>query len=119
MKKYTDLSKFSADGAIGALCNFPKKAADAAQLPRPECAAGTDEAPTCCGSAQKFLKDGTKMSVETCQLASATTYTYYPKLPANAVVAPTAETWRFTCISGAKNLVAAATAALAAGYMMA
>jgi hypothetical protein len=65
------------------------------------------------------LKDGTKLSIETCQLADATTYTYYPALPENAVVAPTPETWRFQCISAAQKLAAAATAALAAGYMMA
>lgn len=75
--------------------------------------------PLCCGAAQRFLKDGTKLSIETCQLADATTYTYYPALPENAVVAPTPETWRFQCISAAQKLAAAATAALAAGYMMA
>ena len=72
--------------------------------------------PLCCGAAQRFLKDGTKLSIETCQLADATTYTYYPALPAGAVVAPTPETWRFQCISAAQKLAAAATAALAAGY---
>jgi hypothetical protein len=65
------------------------------------------------------LKDGTKLSIETCQLATDTTYTYWPALPAGALVAPTSETWRFQCISAAQKLAAAATAALAAGYMMA
>jgi len=76
-------------------------------------------APLCCGAAQRFLKDGTKMVVETCQLKTANTYTYYPIMAATANVAPTAETWRFQCISAAHKLAAAATAALAAGYMMA
>jgi len=65
------------------------------------------------------LKDGTKLVVETCQLATATTYTYYPVMEKTDTVAPTAETWRFQCISAAQKLAAAATAALAAGYMMA
>jgi hypothetical protein len=83
------------------------------------CNPGTDEAPTCCGAAQRFLKDGTKLSVETCQLASDNTFTYYPPLPTGAVVEPAPQTWRFQCISAAQKLAAAATAALAAGYMMA
>jgi hypothetical protein len=65
------------------------------------------------------LKDGTKLSIETCQLATATTYTYYPELPSGALVAPTPETWRFQCVSAAQKLAAAAAAALATGYMMA
>jgi len=65
------------------------------------------------------LKDGTKLSIETCQEVGTTTYTYFPPLPEGAVVEPTTETWRFQCISAAQKLAAAATAALAAGYMMA
>lgn len=119
LKAYTDKSKFPDSGAIGTLCHYAKTAADAAQTPRTECAEGEPGKPLCCGAAQRFLKDGTKLSIETCQLASDTTYTYYPALPAGALVAPTAETWRFQCISAAQKLAAAATAALAAGYMMA
>jgi len=65
------------------------------------------------------LKNGTKLTIETCQLAIAGTYTYYPPLEDNDVEQPIPETWRFQCISGAQKLVAAATAALAASYMMA
>jgi hypothetical protein len=65
------------------------------------------------------LKDGTKLTIETCQKKEATTFTYYPALPTGALVQPTAETWRFSCISAARKLAAAATAALATGYMMA
>jgi len=116
---YTDQSAFPTDGSVGTLCNFPKVGADEAQTPRPECAEGAEGAPLCCGAAQTFLKDGTKLTIETCQLASATTYKYFPALPDDAIVAPTPETWRFQCISAAQKLAAAATAALAAGYMMA
>jgi len=116
--KYDDTSKFPTDGAVGTLCNFPKPVDGEAQAPRVKCLEDKD-APLCCGAAQRFLKDGTKLSIETCQLATTTTYTYYPALPEGAVVAPTPETWRFQCISAAQKLAAAATAALAAGYMMA
>jgi hypothetical protein len=73
----------------------------------------------CCGAANKFLRDGTKLTVETCQKSTDISYTFYPNLKAGATVAPTAEQWRFSCISGAKNLAATATAALAAAYLMA
>jgi len=65
------------------------------------------------------MKDGTKLAIETCQTPQTHTYEYYPPLPDRAVVAPAVETWRFQCISGAQKLAAAATAALAASYMMA
>jgi len=119
LKAYTALAAFPTDGSAGTLCHYAKTAADAAQTPRTECAEGDPGKPLCCGAAQRFLKDGTKLSIETCQLATDTTYTYYPALPSGALVAPTAETWRFQCISAAQKLAAAATAALAAGYMMA
>jgi len=107
--------KHATDGTANTLCGFPPKAKDAAQEPRPLCNEGF-----CCGAAQKFLKDGTKLAVETCQKAEGVhTYTYYPPLPEGATVEPLAETWRFQCISGAQKLFAATTAALAASYMMA
>jgi len=106
---------FSTTGETNTLCAYPAKAKDAAQEPRPACKDGY-----CCGAAQKFLKDGTKLSIETCQKAEGVhTYQYYPPLPTGAAVEPTPETWRFQCISGAQKLVATATAALAASYMMA
>merc|ERR1712072_1409332 len=96
------------DGTAGTRC---EKSADGV---RPKCA---DE--LCCGAAQKLLRDGTKLAVESCQPLKQHTYEFYPPLPAGALAAPTPETWRFQCISGAQKLVAAATAALAASYMMA
>jgi hypothetical protein len=108
-------------GAEGALCNIPPPDADGLVGDRPECLQELDgqELDLCCGAAQRFLKDGTKLTIETCQPRGSTTYTYYPLLPDGALVEPTPETWRFHCISAAHKLAAAATAALAAGYMMA
>jgi len=112
---YEAKAAFSTGGETNTLCGFPPKAKDAAQEPRPACKEGF-----CCGAAQKFLKDGTKLAIETCQRAEGVhTYTWFPPLPEGAVVEPTPETWRFQCISGAQKLIATATAALAASYMMA
>lgn len=106
---------FAKTGETNTICSFPKKAKDAAQEPRAVCKDGF-----CCGAAQKFLRDGTKLAIETCQKATGVhTYQYFPPLPPSATVEPTPETWRFQCISGAQKLVATATAALAASYMMA
>jgi len=111
---YATLLTKPTDGSAGTICAFPVVAKDAAQEPRTECLEGL-----CCGAAQKVMKDGTKLAIETCQSPETRTYEYFPPLPARAVVQPTPETWRFQCISGAQKLVAAATAALAASYMMA
>jgi hypothetical protein len=118
-KAYDAVAAFPADGSAGTLCHYAKVGADEPQTARTECLEGEPGAPLCCGAAQRFLKDGTKLSIETCQLATATTYTYYPELPSGALVAPTPETWRFQCVSAAQKLAAAAAAALATGYMMA
>jgi len=108
---YEAKAAFPTGGEAGSDCAFPSEAGK----PRPVCKEGY-----CCGAAQKFMRDGSKLAVETCQKnADVHTYTYYPPLPPNAQVEPTPETWRFQCISGAKQLVATATAALAATYMMA
>jgi len=103
-----------AGSPAGADCAYPAAAADGTQAARPKCAAEL-----CCGAANKYLKDGSKLTIETCQALTATSYTYYPQLKAGATVAPATEQWRFSCISGAKNLAATATAALAAAYLMA
>jgi hypothetical protein len=97
----------------GSDCSYPA-AVDGVQGPRPVCAEEH-----CCGAANKFLKDGTKLTMETCQKADAVSYTFYPELKAGATVEPATEQWRFSCISGAKNLAATAAAALAAAYLMA
>lgn len=59
-----------AQGELGSLCGYPE-AVEGEQPPkRPECPEGEEDAPICCGAAQSFLKDGTKLTIETCQLAS-------------------------------------------------
>jgi len=121
-KDYDAAAAFpTTEGAEGALCNIPRPDANGLVGARPECLQELDgqELDLCCGAAQRFLKDGTKLTIETCQPRGSTTYTYYPLLPDGALVEPTPETWRFHCISAAQKLAAAATAALAAGYMMA
>jgi hypothetical protein len=106
---YAAKSAQPTDGTAGTRC---EKSAEGVRV------ACADE--LCCGAAQKILRDGTKLAVETCQAnVGVHTYQYYPPLPADATVEPSPETWRFQCISGAQKLVAAATAALAASYMMA
>lgn len=34
----------------------------------------------CCGSANKYLRDGTRLTVETCQKPTDTTYEFFPAL---------------------------------------
>jgi len=112
---YDKLATPPTDGSAGTRCEYPAVTSDGTQPPRKVCKEGL-----CCGAAQKFMRDGTKLAVESCQKAEGTsTYTFYPALPAGAAVAPVPEVWRFQCISGAQKLAAAAAAALAAGYMMA
>jgi hypothetical protein len=118
-EQYDAVAAFPEGGVAGSLCHYPNTPEGEAQAPRVPCLEGDPENPLCCGAAQRFLKDGTKLSIETCQPRDSTTYKYYPALPKDALVAPTAETWRFQCISAAQKLAAAAAAALAAGYMMA
>lgn len=110
---YATVTAYPVAPAVGALCNYPKGNEDPAAK-RPDC--GEEN---CCGAAQRFLADGTKLSIETCQKPETTVYTYWPALPENALVAPTSETWRFQCISAAGSLAASVAAALATGYMLA
>lgn len=72
---YDAQSAFATDGAVNTLCNYPTPAEGEAQQPRTACLEGEPGKPLCCGAAQRFLKDGTKLSIETCQLATDTTYT--------------------------------------------
>lgn len=102
------------DGTAGTACEKQKEADAVTGLFRTKCA---DE--LCCGSANKYLKDGTRLTVETCQKAEGTTtYQFWPKLMAGALVEPKPETWRFYCIQGAQRLAAAMVAGTTA-YLMA
>lgn len=111
---YATKTAWPTTGTAGADCAYPAVKAGEAQTPRPKCNDGL-----CCGAAQKFMRDGTKLAIETCQKPDTRTYTYLPPLPVNAQVEPPTQTWRFSCISGAKQLVASTAAALVATYMMA
>jgi len=74
----------------------------------------------CCGSANKYLRDGTRLTVETCQVKKGThSYDFWPKLKDGALVEPKAEKWRFYCIEGAQKLAAAMAAGIASVYLMA
>lgn len=117
--KYATDSKAPTDGAAGTRCEKPAKAADGTQAPRTKCTENK-EAPLCCGSANKYLKDGTRLTVETCQTAKTTfAYKFFPKLKAGALVAPRSEMWRFYCIQGATQLAATMAAGVGAAYFMA
>jgi len=76
------------------------------------------DAKLCCGSAHKFLRDGSRLTIESCQKDTTTEVTYWPPFPAGALVNPQSETWRFACISAAQKLMASATVALSAIYLM-
>lgn len=117
--QYTKDSAAPTDGAAGTRCEYPAKAADGTQAPRKLCTVNK-EAPLCCGSANKYLKDGTRLTVETCQLAKGThTYKFFPKIKTGALVAPRTELWRFYCIQGASKLAATLAAGMGAAYFMA
>lgn len=102
------------DGAAGTMCSKSKEADAVTGLYRAKCSENL-----CCGSANKYLRDGTRLTVESCQAATAQTYTFYPKLKPGALEAPQAETWRFYCIMGAQRLAATLVAGTAAAYLMA
>jgi hypothetical protein len=79
---------------------------------RAECAEGE-----CCGQANRYDRDGTRMTIEVCGKAEDSTYTYWPVMKAGTDKAPMTEQWRYYCISGAQSLAAGATAVAAALYM--
>lgn len=117
--KYTTDSAAPTGGAIGSRCEKPAKAVDGTQAPRQVCTVDK-VAPLCCGSANKYLKDGTRLTVETCQTAKTTfAYKFFPKLKSGALVAPRTEMWRFYCIQGASKLAATLAAGVGAAYFMA
>jgi len=59
------------------------------------------KAELCCGSANKYLRDGTRLTVETCQERTTSTFVFYPALTVGAVDKPATENWHFYCIEGA------------------
>lgn len=102
------------DGSAGTRCEKTKEPDAVTGLYRAKCLENL-----CCGSANKYLRDGTRLTVETCQPAEkTTTYTFLPKLMEGALKEPEPETWRFYCIQGAQRL-AATMAAASVAYLMA
>jgi len=78
----------------------------------------------CCGAARVWTTSGTTadsawLTVETCQTATDTSYSYVPPRKPMQTTASAAESVNFTCIEGAKKLAAAASAVAAAVYMLA
>jgi len=70
-RAYSALAEFATDGSANTLCNEPPLDADGAQGPRPfglACKEPEEDGDPvlCCGAAQRFLKDGTKLTIETC-----------------------------------------------------
>lgn len=79
---------------------------------RKECAEGE-----CCGQANRYDRNGTRMTIEVCGSAEDSTYTYWPTMAKDMAKAPQTEQWRYYCIAGAKNLAAGAAAVAGALYM--
>lgn len=101
-------------GAAGARCEKAQSNGTA----RPKRDETTCAAELCCGAAKIPVGEAV-MIVETCQPVATTEYSYVKPRSAMATVLPTAEKVPFTCIQGAQKLAAAASAALAAVYMLA
>jgi len=73
-----------AAGAAGFPCAYPNGPAAKDRGERPKC---NEE--LCCGAADRILRDGTKLTVETCQKKEGTTtYKFYPALKVGATVEP-------------------------------
>ena len=79
---------------------------------RAECAEGE-----CCGQANRYERDGTRMTVEVCGSAEDSTYTYWPEMKTGMAKAPATEQWRYYCIQGAANVAAGAAAVAATIFM--
>lgn len=103
------------DGTAGTRCEKAKEKDAVTGLFRQVC-----KDKLCCGSANKYLKDGSRLTVESCQVAlGTTTYEFWPKLQPGALAEPKPQTWRFYCIQGAQRLAATLVAGTAAAYLMA
>lgn len=79
---------------------------------RAECAEGD-----CCGQANRYDRDGTRMTIEVCGKPEDVSYTYWPVMKEGMAKAPQSEQWRYYCITGAKNLAATTAAVAAVVYM--
>jgi len=107
----TELAALPGSGKAGSRCQKPRSNGDAKG--RAACAEGL-----CCAAASKQV-GGALVTVETCQTATDTSFTYVPRRAPMQVDNPPGETWDFTCITGgAQRVLAAAAAAAGLGLMM-
>jgi len=72
----------------------------------------------CCGAA-RIPQDMATMIIETCQPVETTEFNWAPPRAGMATSPPATDPYPFTCISGAKQLAAAASALATAVYMLA
>jgi len=97
-------------GKKGARCEKPRSNGDGKR--RGMCADGL-----CCGSASKKL-DGALVTIETCQTATETSFSYVRKRTPMEITNPAGAPWDFVCIGGAQRMLAAAAAVAGLGLMM-
>lgn len=101
-------------GADGGRCEKPMSNGD--HMKRGACATPDTH---CCGAAQGVGPTGALMTIEVCQLKTATAYMYQPPRGPMATTMPAKVSWDFVCIGGARQLAGVAAALLASAYMMA
>lgn len=118
----TELTRIPA-GAIGSRCE--KALSNGTMRPNRsgEVTCGSED--NCCGASRVWMAagpgtaDAMWRTIETCQAATDTSYTYQPARAPLATTMPGTQSVPFTCIEGAKKLAAAASAVAAAVYMLA
>lgn len=116
IKALLDSEVTPAPGTIGARCE--KAISNGTFRPkRGELSCGSEA--NCCGAARIPMDSSAWRTIETCQVATATQYSYQPPRAPMATTFPASANYPFTCIEGAKKLAAAASAVAAAVYMLA
>jgi len=121
IKKLLDEYEEPAPGKEGARC---EKALSNGTW-RPARGEQTCEEGLCCGAARVWMPAGVGaetaawMTIETCQLNTASVYAYAPARAPMSTTWPGTTDYPFACIEGAHKLAAAASAVAAAVYMLA
>lgn len=95
----------AANGKLNSRCERPRSNGD--KRDRVPCDV---EAGLCCGAATKTV-DGALVTIETCQKADASKYSFQPKRGPMEITDPAKVDWDFACIGGAQRVLAAAAAA--------
>lgn len=112
MADNTKLAIPDAKGTAGSRCERPRSNGD--KRSRVPCS--TDDG-LCCGAATKTV-DGALVTIETCQKADASKYSFQPKRGPMEITDPAKESWDFACIGGAQRVLAAVTAAAGLALLM-